>query len=350
MVAIKFLTNRRDTYLNDNSRTQENIIHQILHNNYGPTFPQKPAKTPTQPDKPTPDNKWTRFTYFRKETRFITKLFKNTSVKVTYTTRNTINRLLSAQNHMQKDKYEKLGVYRLTCPECKKAYVGQTGRSYSDRFCEHFRDYKYANSKSKFAKHLLNHHSFGPIHTTMVILHLTSKGTMMNRLERLHIYSETNRNNQINYHHTVKPNAIFDSILHLNSAHTAIKPTPTFQSSTLPRQSRTPLHCSSNVSTFFCHQTTCLNIITPVYLYTPTTPYIACNNTAVDTRHHHGTSTSPPLEHENTVQLPTKKAPPAGISYIQVRFSFDIEINVNQTGSRKALPCTFHIPNFLFLA
>jgi hypothetical protein len=69
-------------------------------------FPQKPPKTPTQPDKSAPDKKWTRFTYFRKEARFITKLFKNTSVKVTYTTRNTINRLLSAQYHTQKDKYE----------------------------------------------------------------------------------------------------------------------------------------------------------------------------------------------------------------------------------------------------
>jgi hypothetical protein len=111
MAAIKFLTNRRDTYdTYDISRTHKNIIHQILHNNYGPTFPQKPHQTPTQPDKSTPDKKWTRFTYFGKETRFITKLLKNASVKVTYTTRNTINRLLSTQNHTQKDKYEKSGV------------------------------------------------------------------------------------------------------------------------------------------------------------------------------------------------------------------------------------------------
>jgi hypothetical protein len=185
MAVIKFLTNQCDTYnLNDTSRTQENnIIHQILHNNnYGTTFPQKTPKTPTQPNKSTPDKKWTRFTYFRKETGFITKLFKNTSVKVTYTTRNTINRLLSAQNHTQKDKYEKSGIYRLTCPDCKKVYVGQTGRSFSVRFREHFWDYKYANSKSKFVEHLLNHHhSFGPMHTTMDILHLTSKGTMVNK-------------------------------------------------------------------------------------------------------------------------------------------------------------------------
>jgi hypothetical protein len=84
-------------------------------------------------------------------------------------------------------------------------------RSFSVRFREHFRDYKYANSKSKFAEHLLDHHhSFGPKNTTMDLLNLTSKGAMMNTLERLHIYNETNRDNQINDRHTVKPNAIFD--------------------------------------------------------------------------------------------------------------------------------------------
>jgi hypothetical protein len=149
-----------------------------------------------------------RFTYFGKETKFITKLFKNTSVQVTHTTRNTIKRLLSTQNHTQKDKYEKSGVYKLTCPDCKKAYIGQTGRPFSVRFRENFRDYKHSKNKSKFAEHLLDlHHSFGPINTTMDILHLTSKWTMMNTFENYHIYNETSRDNQINGHHTVKPNA-----------------------------------------------------------------------------------------------------------------------------------------------
>jgi hypothetical protein len=63
---------------------------------------------------------------------------------------------------------------------------------FSVRFCEHFRDYKNANNKSKFAEHLLDiHHSFGPMNTPMDIPHLTPKGTMMNTLEKFHIYNET---------------------------------------------------------------------------------------------------------------------------------------------------------------
>jgi hypothetical protein len=146
------------------------------------------------------------------------ELNKKISVKVLYATRNTIKILLSTHNHTQQDKYEKSGTYKLTCPDCKKAYVGQTDKPFSVSVREYFRHYKYANNKSKFAEHPLDHHhSFGPMNTTMDILHLPYKGTMMNALKRFHIYNETKRDNQVNDRHSVKPSAIFDSIIHLNS-------------------------------------------------------------------------------------------------------------------------------------
>jgi hypothetical protein len=147
------------------------------------------------------------------------KLFKNTSVRVTYMTHNNINRLLSTQNHTQQDKYKKSGIYKLTFLIAKKHMLDrQTDRPFSFRLRKNFQDYKYANSKSKFTEHVLDHHhSFGPMNTTMDILHLISKRTMMNTLKRFHIYNETNRDNQINEPHIVKPNSIVDSIIHLNS-------------------------------------------------------------------------------------------------------------------------------------
>jgi hypothetical protein len=55
-------------------------------------------------------------------------------------------------------------------------YVGQTGRPFLVRFQEHFRDYKYANNKSKFPQHSLdNSHSIGPIENIMDVLFTTSK-------------------------------------------------------------------------------------------------------------------------------------------------------------------------------
>jgi len=64
-------------------------------------------------------------------------------------------------------------------------YVGQTGRSSHTRFSEHFRDFSYANHKSRFAQHLLeNGHSIGPTDSIMEILHPTNKDREMDTLEK----------------------------------------------------------------------------------------------------------------------------------------------------------------------
>ena len=47
----------------------------------------------------------------------------------------------------------------------------------------------------------------------MDIVHVTNKGKM-ETLERYYIYRETKSNNQINDKLTVKPNAIFETLIH----------------------------------------------------------------------------------------------------------------------------------------
>jgi hypothetical protein len=92
-------------------------------------------------------------------------------------------------------------------------YIGQTRRPFHVRFNEHLRDYKYAN-KSKFSKHLLdNKLSISSMENIMDILHTTSKGKMLNTMEKFDIYRETKNNNQMNDGHTVAPNIIFDTII-----------------------------------------------------------------------------------------------------------------------------------------
>jgi phosphopentomutase len=104
------------------------------------------------------------------------------------------------------------GLYKLTCPDCNNAYIGQTGRPFAVRFREHFRDFTHSKNKSKFAQHLLDHnHSIGPMDTIMDTLHITTKGRMMNTMEKFHIYIETLKNNQINDKCTVRPNITFDT-------------------------------------------------------------------------------------------------------------------------------------------
>jgi hypothetical protein len=95
--------------------------------------------------------------------------------------------------------------------------MGQNGSPFAVRFCEHFRDYTHAHNTSKFAQNLLDyHHSIGPMNTVMDTVHITTKGRMLNTLERFHIYKETAIDNQINDKHTVKPNIIFETITRYN--------------------------------------------------------------------------------------------------------------------------------------
>ena len=63
--------------------------------------------------------------------------------------------------------------------------------------------------------HLIeNNHSIGHIDDIMEILHITNKGRSMNTIEKYRIYKETKNCNQINDKNTVKPNKIYDVIIH----------------------------------------------------------------------------------------------------------------------------------------
>jgi hypothetical protein len=93
-------------------------------------------------------------------------------------------------------------------------YTDQTGRPFTVRFQEYFRDFKYGSGKSRFAAHLLEtKHATGPIYNIMEILHTTGKGRMMDTLEWFYIFRETKMNKQINDRLTIKPNIIFETIV-----------------------------------------------------------------------------------------------------------------------------------------
>jgi len=159
-------------------------------------FPIPPQKNPphlkkiTTPNKlkSTSTQKWAAFTYVGKETTYITSLFKNTALKIAMRTNNSIQKILMHNKQLMNkaDKCTQSGVYKLTCPDCNKAYVGQTGRNFLARFNEHK-----ATFRTNFAKHLIEHtHSFGPIQDTMQILQCQNKGTYLNTTERYYIYTE----------------------------------------------------------------------------------------------------------------------------------------------------------------
>jgi len=52
--------------------------------------------------------KWAKFTYIGKETRFITKLFKDTNIRIAFTTNNTIGKHLTMEQKIPQCKYDKV--------------------------------------------------------------------------------------------------------------------------------------------------------------------------------------------------------------------------------------------------
>ena len=134
--------------------------------------------------KTKPKIEWATFTYIGRQTKFITKLFKNTNLKISFKTENAIAKLLTQNNkNTNFNKFHKSGIYQLKCQGCNKKYIGQTGRPFHVRFKEHFRDFKYGNRKSKFGQHFLdNRYSIAPMENIMVVLHIKKKGNMINTL------------------------------------------------------------------------------------------------------------------------------------------------------------------------
>jgi hypothetical protein len=130
MTAIRYLYIRMNKYhLAPKGLEKENhVIQQILYNNgYDVTnatkvLNKKKANMEKDNNKKT---HWAKFTYIGKETRLTTKAFKNTNVSISFSTKNTISNLLTARRHSTKGKYDNSRIYQLTCPTCKKKYIGQ---------------------------------------------------------------------------------------------------------------------------------------------------------------------------------------------------------------------------------
>jgi hypothetical protein len=79
-----------------------------------------------------------------------------------FTAKNTIGKHLAVRQEDPQSKYDRSGVYQLTCPECKMKYTGQTRKPFKVIFQEHVRDFKYRNNRSKFAQPLIdNKHAIG---------------------------------------------------------------------------------------------------------------------------------------------------------------------------------------------
>ncbi len=98
-------------------------------------------------------------------------------------------------------------------------YIGQTGRSFQDRYKEHIRAIT-TNAHSNFAEHIIDkNHKYSDMENDLEILHICNKGTSMTTLENYEIYKSTKFNQHLLFNEklTNTNNPLFDILLTLQN-------------------------------------------------------------------------------------------------------------------------------------
>ena len=124
--------------------------------------------------------------------------FKKLNINVSFRTNNNIYKFL--QNHHHVDTFHsKSGIYKITCNDCDMIYIGQTGRTFLQRYKEHLPTKKnLLKLKSNYAKHIIdNRHKYSDINTNMQVIKFCNKGKYMNAYEEFYIYKQYKENPQI---------------------------------------------------------------------------------------------------------------------------------------------------------
>ena len=157
VAAIRFIADRIITYPIDDEQERKEYLtaKQILTNNQYDTnlldntldkLTKTAKKKRESADQAQEDNntttKWAKFTYVGLQTKFITKLFRKTNIKIAFTTENNIAKFLTRKKDDDSNKYKRSGVYQLSCQTCNKKYIGQTGSSSQKTLPEHLNDFK----------------------------------------------------------------------------------------------------------------------------------------------------------------------------------------------------------------
>jgi hypothetical protein len=174
---------------------------------------RKKQHQPIEKDINHNQTKWANFTYIGKETKFITKLFKDFNVNISYLTRKTIENFLNIHK-TKHDLYDESGVYELKCQNCPGCYIRQTGRNFKTRYKEHIQDTKNNKNETGFSHNILNTgYSYTNIENTLKILNIQDKGPYLNTLETFHIYKTKKTGILLNENYTDIYNPIYELLI-----------------------------------------------------------------------------------------------------------------------------------------
>ena len=105
----------------------------------------------------------------------------------------------------------------MTCNNCDKFYLGQTGRPFFKRYEEHTpTTINLSNLTSNYAKHIVDEgHTYTNIQTNMKPIHICNKSQKMNAIEEYYIYKEFKNNPYLflNDQLKFKSNSLYDTAI-----------------------------------------------------------------------------------------------------------------------------------------
>jgi hypothetical protein len=118
--------------LNESSKRKEliTVINIALNNGYKKNdilnlYNRLKYQKNNQGNNTKTEQKWVTFIYTGNCIRKITKLFKDTNLKVAFKTITAVGKLLSDTRTV--NAYEQNSIYKVTCQSCHKVYIRQTG-------------------------------------------------------------------------------------------------------------------------------------------------------------------------------------------------------------------------------
>ena len=188
----------------ENFQKELNIIKQIAVNNgYNPDIINQILRNKTYkktinmvyPNIKENTNNYKLITYYGRCSEKIGNFLNKLNIKIAYKTNNSLGKSIK-NNKTKLEKNKKSGIYKLTCGDCPKTYIGQTGRNFGKRLKEHQSSFIKGKTDSNYANHLLEYnHNFNH---NFEILHTEKKGFKLNLLESLEINKLKSSKNLLN--------------------------------------------------------------------------------------------------------------------------------------------------------
>ena len=124
-------------------------------------------KTNNNINNPTTNTKYIAIEYTNILPQIIKNEFKKHNINISFKTNNNIQTILKPKT--KKDTKTCSGVYKINCDDCEQYYIGQTGRTFYERFTEHKPKH---NTKSTYALHLIDkNHNYTSFETNLQPLH-----------------------------------------------------------------------------------------------------------------------------------------------------------------------------------